>query len=151
MNLSRMTPLPGAGLRVLREGFLLFLLALLAGVATALFHPRAPGYAEGRPEAGAIHLSQIPDPVLWVDARSRRDFEDGHIPGAILLNEDDWDDHLMEFFEVWDPDVPVVVYCGAEACLSSKAVADRLRRELDGVGTFLYLSGGWEEWRRAHP
>ncbi len=136
------------GGQLAREAVTLFLIAALAALGTALLHPRAPGYAEGKPDAGQILLANVPEPVLWVDARNREDYENEHIPGAILLNETEWDTLLFEFFEVWDPDLPVVVYCGETACLASKAVADRLRRELD-IGTFHHLAGGWEEWKRA--
>lgn len=116
-------------------------------------HPRAPTYAEGRLEAGEITLSmahRFEGDVLWIDARTADEHEVGHVPGAILLNEDDWDEGLLRFFNAHAaaPDALIVVYCGNEGCQASKAVAARLRREA-GLGQVHHLRGGWAAWIQA--
>ncbi|MCC5805352.1 MAG: rhodanese [Opitutales bacterium] len=131
---------------------ILFLSAILA-VVTAWMHPRAPTYSEGRLEAGEITLSmahRFEGNVLWIDARAAYEYEAGHIPGAVLLNEDDWDESLFRFFDAYadDPDALIVVYCGQEGCQSSKAVAARLRREA-GLEQVYHLQGGWAAWTEA--
>jgi len=85
------------------------------------------------------------DHVLWVDARSRAKYEKGHIPGAILLNEDEWNKLTPAFLDAWDPDVPVIVYCDGGSCDASHAVADRLRSELK-IEKVHVLKGGWSAW-----
>lgn len=87
-------------------------------------------------------------PVGWVDARTRAEFDAGHVSGAILLNEDTWDSLLPEFLAQWQPGQPVVVYCSA-SCESSRRVALRLR--LAGVDDVHVLEGGWDMARSLRP
>lgn len=84
--------------------------------------------------------------ALWLDARSRTDFEAAHVPGAVLLNEDEWEAQLPAVMERWDGRQTMLVYCGGESCHASDAVARRLRRELGEVNV-LVLSGGWPAWQ----
>jgi rhodanese-related sulfurtransferase len=84
----------------------------------------------------------------WRPARSapRRDkFNAGHLPGAILLNEDEWNKLVPAFLDAWDPDRPTVVYCDGGSCEASHAVAKRLREELK-IGDVHVLKGGLTEW-----
>ena len=85
------------------------------------------------------------DRVQWVDARPRAKYERTHIPGALLLNEDEWDKLVGPFLDAWDADKTLVVYCDGGSCEASQAVAERIRNELkiDGV---LVLKGGWAAW-----
>jgi rhodanese-related sulfurtransferase len=87
------------------------------------------------------------DKVLFVDARSRQRYEAGHIPGAILLNEEQWDTLFPAFSDAWDPDKTIVVYCDGGGCEASQEVAARLRKAL-GVETIFVLKGGWPAWQR---
>ena len=50
-------------------------------------------------------------PVLWVDAREAPAYAKEHIPGAVLLNETEWERLLPEFLQAWQPGRRVVVYC----------------------------------------
>lgn len=86
--------------------------------------------------------------VAWVDARTRVEFEVGHVPGAILLNEDTWESLLPQFLAQWQPRQRVVVYCSA-SCESSRRVALRLRRA--GVEEVHVLEGGWDAARALSP
>jgi rhodanese-related sulfurtransferase len=85
------------------------------------------------------------DNVTWVDARPAEEFESDHIPGAILLNEDSWNELLPQFLAQWSPNKRVVVYCSAQSCNAAAEVARRLRQE-GGLGNVFVLQGGWEEW-----
>ncbi len=87
-------------------------------------------------------------PFTWVDARPKAEFEADHMPGAILLNEDNWDTLLPEFLVQWQPGRPVVVYCGP-SCESSRRVALRLR--LAGVSDIRVLDGGWDAAKSLRP
>ena len=82
---------------------------------------------------------------LWIDARSKEDYNAGHINGAVLLNEQGWDGMVPKVFETWKPDRPIIVYCGA-GCEESIKVALRLR-DL-GLEPVYYLRGGYETWKR---
>lgn len=79
-------------------------LTLIAGAATKLFHPNAPGwrlsaYGPEGPAAAAeksryrITASEIREilkdggEILWIDARLKRKFDAGHIEGAYWVGE----------------------------------------------------------------
>lgn len=84
--------------------------------------------------------------TVWVDARSERFFQEGHVTGAILLNEERWDDLLGGLFEAWNPGRTIVVYCDS-GCEASHKVAQRLR-DL-GIEPAYVLKGGIDAWRNA--
>ncbi len=134
-------------------GTALLIASALLACATAWLHPRAPSYSDGQLDAGEITLTAAQahgSPILWVDARAAGEYAQEHIPEAIHLNEDDWEQGLMVFFEAYatQPDALVIVYCGQEACQSSKAVATRLRRDL-GTDSIYHLRGGWDAWKES--
>ena len=83
--------------------------------------------------------------AIWVDARPDNEFERDHVPGAIPLNEDRWNELLPEFLGQWSPEKKVVVYCSSQSCNASREVAHRLRDEA-GLKDVFVLQGGWEEW-----
>ncbi len=85
------------------------------------------------------------DNAIWVDARPEEEFDRDHVPNALLLNEDRWNDLLPSFLEKWSPKKKVVVYCSSQSCNASREVARRLRGEAQLKNVFV-LQGGWEEW-----
>lgn len=90
--------------------------------------------------------------VMWIDARSREQFETAHVPEAFLLNAGEWEELLPAMLNAWTPDRKLVVYCSAQSCDASKEVARRLKEEA-GLKNVYVLSGGWETWqsgRHAH-
>lgn len=93
--------------------------------------------------------NRLPDGnTVWVDARSKSDYDAGHISEAVLLNESDWDTLLGGVFEVWQPEKSIVVYCNA-GCPSSEKVAACLRDM--GIEPVYFLRGGYESWKKSHP
>lgn len=114
------------------------------------FRPRS-ALTDGAGAAERVTLQTVRGwnrPVLWVDARTRAEFESGHVPAATLLNEDAWESLLPEFLGRWQPGQPVVVYCGA-SCESSRRVALRLR--LAGIQDVHVLEGGWDAAQTLRP
>lgn len=94
----------------------------------------------------AVPISEIlqwKQTVLWVDARSAIDFASAHIPGALRLTEDDWNELLPDLLNVWEPESIVVVYCSSRKCHASEEVAKRLWEEV-GLRSVFVLRGGWE-------
>ena len=83
--------------------------------------------------------------AIWVDARPEDEFANDHVPGAISLNEDRWNELLPQFLAVWAPDKKVIVYCSSLSCNASREVAHRLRKEAQLSDVFV-LEGGWEAW-----
>ena len=69
--------------------------------------------------------------VVWIDARSRANYDQSHVKGAYLLNE------IEDFYSLLEPiwakiqnsaDLPFIVYCSSETCLASRKVAKKLKR-----------------------
>jgi len=91
-------------------------------------------------------VAQWKNRVLWVDARPAADFASGHIPGAVRLTEEEWEELLPELLNAWGPDCAVVVYCSSRKCQASGEVARRLREQV-GLKAVSVLRGGWEDWK----
>jgi rhodanese-related sulfurtransferase len=83
--------------------------------------------------------------ILWVDARSKAKFENRHIPGAVLLNQAEWESLVSNFYDQWQPSCQVVVYGEADSD-NGREVASRLRQE-SGIENIWALKGGYEAWR----
>jgi len=142
-------------LSVIRQAVVLLFLASAAAWATHLWHPRAP----------ALHLVQEPlradevsmqaiqerwnGGVLWIDARPQEQFDAGHVPGALLLNEQKFEEQLVGHLEALQTNQkPIVVYCSAAKCDASRHVLERLRQLLPIENAFV-LKGGWKAWQAA--
>ena len=95
-----------------------------------------------------ICLADVPDDVLWIDARLRGDWERNGLKGSILWNMDPNED--VQAFEaaaasrIFESEAgTVIVYCTSEACGTSRIIADRIR-ELQLGPTVKILFGGWD-------
>lgn len=140
---------------------ILLAVAVVPALATARWHPRSPFFPPDVPpelSSGETAVTQLADDevsveqalawgesVLWIDARSTKEYTKNHIPGAHLLNEQDWEGQLFEVLDAAPLNDPgrVVVYCGSQRCGASRAVADRLRKEA-GLERVYVLHGGWD-------
>ena len=132
----------------LRQILLLLVIAFLPGIGQALYYRDAVSWqapAVGKDEVTLEQAQAWGESVLWVDARPDVQFEREHIPNALLLNEDRWDELLPQFLAAWAPDKRVVIYCSTQSCAASHAVARRLRAEA-GLNEIFVLHGGWEGW-----
>ena len=87
------------------------------------------------------------DGALWVDARSALAFGEGHVPGAVHLDPEDWESGLSIVLTHRDPGTVLIVYCGGAGCEESRAMAEDLREAL--VETPVYwVDGGWKALSR---
>ncbi len=132
---------------VIRQALLLLGIALLpalvSGAIQLRWHheePLAPD--EVRPATARSWGKE----ALFVDARPKQRFDAGHIKGAILLNNEDWDSLSTKFIDAWDPDQKIVVYCDGGSCEASREVAERLKREFQ-IKNIYILKGGWPAWQ----
>jgi rhodanese-related sulfurtransferase len=133
-----------------RQAVLILLAALVPAAVTAVVHPRRPPWSKETLSAGEETLKNVlawGSRVLWVDARSQNEYEAEHVPGAILLNLEDWDRLFPRFLDQWSPNQRIVVYCSSRSCEMSHEVAARL--EQSGISPVYILKGGWEEWKAA--
>ena len=131
-----------------RQALLIMLIALIPAGVAAFVHPRRPEWSREVLAPGEERLKTVlawGSAVLWVDARSQRDYETEHIPGALSLNLEEWDTLFPRFLDQWSPERKVVVYCSSLSCAMSHEVADRLTQS--GVSPVYVLKGGWEAWK----
>jgi rhodanese-related sulfurtransferase len=143
--------------RILLQSLLLLALAAVAGALVYRFHPDRPELyltqetaAPGEITAAEAKARAAAGPVLWLDARQEREFQAGHIPGALLLNEYDWENLLIAAFPAITEaaeGTPVIIYCDGQQCAASRAVREKLRQTPLGDRELLILRGGWPAWQ----
>jgi len=100
---------------------------------------------------GEICLEQVQEPVVWIDARPRKDWQSNGLPGSILWNLDGAEDAaafeaeaMQKLFE----NPKAVVYCSNEDCGVSQQVAEKIRK-LDPDFDVKALRGGWQALKDA--
>ena len=135
---------------LLRQSAVLIALALLPAVVQALYLREKIPWQSRVAESDFVEVDTARDwagNVIWVDARPSEEFERDHIPGAVSLNEDRWDEGLSQFLGTqWSPEKKIVVYCSAASCNLAEDVARRLREEAKLPNDIRILKGGWEAW-----
>jgi len=131
-----------------RQALILAALALVPGMGEAVYFRHNISWRSAIPPSELVTVVQARawgGNVIWVDARPDEEFARDHVPGAVSLNEDRWNELLPQFLAVWSPGKKVVVYCSAESCDLAREVAERLRKEAQ-IPDVLVLEGGWEAW-----
>ncbi|MEP1125360.1 MAG: rhodanese-like domain-containing protein [Ilumatobacter sp.] len=78
-------------------------------VATQVEATDAEGVRVVPPTQAAATIADSPEDLVILDVRTKEEFDEGHIEGAVLLDfsRDDFAEELAKF----DPDVPYVLYC----------------------------------------
>jgi rhodanese-related sulfurtransferase len=84
-----------------------------------------------------------------IDSRHKRDFESGHLPGAINVPVDSVGGDIGSRMGSIDKKRPLIVYCQSSACPFAGIVAKELQ-SLGYTDIRLY-KGGWREWRTTEP
>jgi membrane protein DedA with SNARE-associated domain/rhodanese-related sulfurtransferase len=79
------------------------------------------------------------EPMTIIDLRNVLDWQEGHIPGSLILSEDELDNFIPAFLEG-----EVILYCSCPNDISSAGVAVRLKRK--GVKSIRPLQGGFPNW-----
>ena len=133
---------------LIRQILILAALALAPGVGEAIYFRQKISWQSSIPPSELVTVDQArtwAGNVIWVDARPDEEFARDHVPGALSLNEDRWNELLTQFLAVWSPGKKVVVYCSSLSCNASREVARRLRKEAQLSDVFV-LKGGWEAW-----
>jgi len=108
-------------------------------------HREAKGIGElGLEEAWDLYKERT---GVFVDARSAEEFAAGHIPGALLLPLDDFDEAVSSWKDLIPLETLLIAYCAGAGCDSSLDVAELLREE--GYSRVKVFFGGWEQWKGA--
>ena len=126
-------------------------MAAFSGLAIYMWHPERPALylVPNQLRDDEIMLNKVLEweadrGVVWIDARSRANFDKSRVEGAYLLNE------MEDFYSLLEPiwseiqnksDLPFIVYCSSESCLASRKVAEKLRESV-GVSEVYILKGG---------
>jgi len=149
----------------LRQGLILILAALILGLAANQLNPR--GIALGEATAGdaawdesitpgyprQITLDQLQGlmqrrAALLIDARSREEYLDGHLPGALNIPFEGWFEQIDRVHtlphERW-----LVLYCSGGTCDLADLLAGELIRE--GFEKVAVYRGGIAEYRLTNP
>ncbi len=133
---------------LVRQALILAALALIPGLGQAIYFRDKISWQSPVPASEMVSVTQARawgESAIWVDARPDEEFGREHVPGALSLNEDRWNELLPQFLAVWSPEKRVVIYCSSQSCNASREVARRLRDEAQLKNVFV-LEGGWEEW-----
>ena len=131
-----------------RQLLILVALALAPAVGEAVYFQHKISWRSAVPPSESATVDQARpwgENVIWVDARPDEEFARDHVPGAVSLNEDRWNELLPKFLAVWSPGKKIVVYCSSLSCNASREIAARLRKEAQIPDVFV-LEGGWEAW-----
>lgn len=134
---------------LLRQSAILIGLAFLPGLGQALYYRDKVSWQTPVAASEMVSAEQARhwgEGAIWIDARPQEEFEREHVPGALLLNEDRWNELLPQTLTTWSPEKRVVVYCSSQSCGAAREVARRLRKEA-GLTNVFVLEGGWEAWR----
>jgi len=87
------------------------------------------------------------DQLTVVDARRHQDYDEGHIPGAFSMPEDDFERLYAEFNAWVHESERIVVYCQGGDCESSINLAWKLKGR--GYADIMHYTGGFHEWEEA--
>jgi len=82
--------------------------------------------------------------AIFIDARFVRDYERGHLKGAISLPIDANDTIWRETLDTISQERPIVTYCQSAGCKFAEKVSLRLVEA--GYSDVTIFKGGWNEW-----
>lgn len=84
---------------------------------------------------------------LFVDARSKMEYEQGHIPGAISIPVGEFDAQYEKYKSKIKSAKQIITYCHGVGCQLSNKVAQKFWQDkgMRNVGSFF---GGWPQWQQ---
>ena len=139
----------------IRQAAVLIFLAATAACATYAWHPRAPAlYLVQEPlRDDEVSMQVIEERwqgrVLWIDARIQEQYDAEHVPGALLLNEQHFEEQLFSYLDILQANSkPIILYCNAAKCDASRKILERLKQTQPIENAFV-LKGGWNAWKEA--
>ncbi len=98
-------------------------------------------------QAQKIHASGA---ALFLDARDRDFYDDGHIEGAISLPVNRFDELIHQFKKEYPSSTWIVTYCSGRECEDSHELAQYLFEE--GYTQISVFIDGYPEWlERGYP
>lgn len=116
-------------------------------IGTVLANPNDEMAAPGL-EIDTIEIAkQIFDQgdTLFVDARSKTDFLEGHVAGAVSLPVNEFEVKIETFFNQYGPDQAMVIYCAGRSCQDSHHLAQKLMEF--GYANISIMIDGFPGWK----
>jgi rhodanese-related sulfurtransferase len=136
-------------MKAILQSLMLLSLAAVAAFGTYTWHPKAPAlFLTQEPlrddeVSMAVIREKFAGEVLWIDARPADQFAAAHMPGALNVSEQQFDEQLVQHLDVLQTNAkPVVVYCSGQKCEASRKVMERLK-EMGFVKDAYIFKGGW--------
>jgi rhodanese-related sulfurtransferase len=145
---------------LLRQIAVLCALCLVCGTASNLISPRRIAWIEDwtqyvatQAKAAGIATASLAKAkeligggIVLIDARSRRNFDAGHIPNAFSLPFEDRQCRYSEFREWLFPDIHILLYCAGDTCDEGILLAKYLK-EMGHTNITVFVDGfdGWEK------
>ena len=153
--------------KTIQEIITLLGVSLILALVVNTFSPRgialvgqwdiAQGVVTASPAAGATGQPQEIDSialakaifdegeVLFVDARSQKDYANGHIPGAISLPVGQFEERIASFLNRYPLEQPIVTYCSGRTCEDSHDLA-RFLSDIGFTNVRIFIDGfpGWK-------
>lgn len=86
--------------------------------------------------------------AVFIDARSHRDYQKGHIKGSINISPQEPEDAIVEKLVHLPKDLPIITYCDGITCQLSKDLAVKLI--MHGFDNVRVLLDGWNRWLKAN-
>jgi rhodanese-related sulfurtransferase len=83
--------------------------------------------------------------TLFVDARSKTDFLEGHVAGAISLPVNEFDARIETFFDQYQPHQAMIIYCSGRSCQDSHHLAQKLMQF--GYQNISIMIDGFPGWK----
>lgn len=127
--------------------------------AEAMGYTNIKVYAEGEPEwtkrglplsvstAYVKKLLDDKDKFTLIDARPKRVFDKGAIPGAVNIPDSEFEKHVAALPA--DKAMPLIFYCGGLECVLSDKSADKARAL--GYTAVKTYAEGFPAWAKAYP
>ena len=82
---------------------------------------------------------------IFVDARSRDDYDEAHIKGAVSLPVGQFDEKIEAFLEQYPPEKAIITYCSGRTCEDSHMLAQLLLAfGYTEINVFIDGYPGWE-------
>ena len=135
---------------------ILLVVSVVAGAVAYRIHPRPPELylIQEAPGEGEVNMAQVAEMenttgVLWIDARVRERYDLEHIPGALLLNPQEFDALAFGYMDTFQSNTkPIVIYCDAQKCAASKTIMNRMKETGLAMDNEIHaLRGGWNAWK----
>jgi len=83
--------------------------------------------------------------IRFIDARVVKEYDAGHIPGAIPWPFNEFLEYLKNYQDEISFDTPVVVYCEGGTCDQSISLSENL--QIVGYTDIYLYHGGFDEWK----